>query len=125
MALLDFLKKPEPAVSQNAAERLVYKHRVEELRNRFAYTQMPQQQREKETFDFLHEFLKKFFAMDARTPMEAISQIQSSTKASEDAKSKAIELYKQYSQFERMKMEAGNPQLNTFLLTCVDIIDTL
>ena len=65
-----------------------------------------------------------FFAMDAKTPMEAISQIQAST-ASEDAKTRGIELYKQYSQFEHMKITAGNTQLNKFLLACNDILDSL
>jgi len=124
MTLLDFLKKPEPTVSQVTAEKTVYRHRINELRDYFAHTKLPQNEIDKKTYDFLREFFAKFFAMDAKTPMEAIAQIQASA-ASEDAKSKAIELYKQYSQFERMKMEAGNPQLNTFLLTCVDIIDTL
>jgi hypothetical protein len=124
MGILDVFRKPEPNVPQNLAERMVYRHRTEELRKRFAYTKLSQEEREKEAFAFLGEFLKKFFGMDARSPIEAVAQIQHSA-ASEDAKSKAMELYKQYSQFERMKMEAGNPQLNKFLLTCIEIIDVL
>jgi hypothetical protein len=124
MGILDVFKKPEPAVPLALAERMVYRHRIEELRNRFAYTKLPQEQREKETFAFLAEFLKQFFGMDAKTPMEAVSQITNST-TTDAAKSKAAELYKQYSQFERMKMEAGNAQLNKFLLTCIEILDVL
>ena len=122
--MLDFLKKPEPTTPQLTAEKTVYRHRVEELRTYFAHTKLPQEQIDAQTYIFLREFFKKFFAMDAKTPMEAISQIQAST-ASEDAKTRGIELYKQYSQFERMKITAGNTQLNKFLLACNDILDSL
>jgi len=124
MAMLDFFKKPEPTVPQLSAEKTVYRHRVEELRNYFAHTKLPQEKIDGQTYVFLREFFLKFFSMDARTPMEAIAQIQAST-ASEDAKTRAIELYKQYSQFERMKITAGNAQLNKFLLACNDILDSL
>lgn len=124
MAILDFLKKPEPTVPQVTAEKTVYRHRIGELRDYFAHTKLPQEQIDKQTYEFLREFYKKFLGMDAKTPMEAIAQIQASG-ASEDAKTKAIELYKQYSQFERMKITAGNAQLNKFLLACTDILDSL
>ena len=124
MALLDFLKKPEPTVPQVTAEKTVYRHRIEELRTYFAHTKLPQNEIDKQTYIFLREFFAKFFSMDARTPMEAIAQIQAST-VSDEAKTRAIELYKQYSQFERMKITAGNAQLNKFLLACNDILDTL
>jgi len=124
MALLDFLKKPEPTVPQASAEKTVYRHRIEELRQYFAHTKLPQNEIDKQTYIFLREFFAKFFAMDARTPMEAIAQIQAST-VSDEAKTRAIELYKQYSQFERMKITAGNAQLNKFLLACNGILDAL
>jgi len=124
MAFLDFIKKPEPTVPQVTAEKTVYRHRIEELRKYFAHTKLPQNEIDKQTYIFLREFFAKFLGMDAKTPMEAVAQIQASA-ASEDAKTKAIELYKQYSQFERMKITAGNAQLNKFLLACNDILDAL
>ena len=124
MGFFDSFKKPEPTVLQAEAEKTVYRHRVEELRSYFAHTKLPQEQIDRQTYEFLREFLLKFFLMDAKTPMEAIAQIQASA-ASEDAKTRAIELYKQYSQFERMKITAGNAQLNKFMLACNDILDAL
>ena len=124
MALLDFLKKPEPTVSQVTAEKTVYRHRINELRDYFAHTKLPQEQIDAQTYVFLREFFAKFFSMNAKTPMEAIAQIQAST-ANEESKTRGIELFKQYSQFERMKITAGNAQLNKFLLACNDILDSL
>jgi hypothetical protein len=124
MGLLDVFKKPEPSISQVDAEKTVYRHRIDELRKYFAYTKLPQEDIDAQTYTFLREFYSKFFGMTANTPMEAIGQIQAS-KTSDQAKAAAIELYKQYSQFENMKITAGNAQLNKFLLACSNILDSL
>ena len=124
MGFLDFLsKKDASSIPHSDARRMVYLHRLEELKAKLA-AEKDQRTKEGMVHSFLEEFFSTFFGVSAKSNMDAIKQIESSV-SDPKLSNRATALYKRWTQYRKMGMQLGEAEISEFISSCEEMLQQL